>query len=414
MCVTTATKTTAAEGDEQLVIRRGEETNTTPCGKSPVLDIINIGNGNDDHPSPWSDENLALVARLWDLTEQETRDLKELGRRLLQKKKSASTSSSSNNGDQQNKNSIENGSDNDDDESWEFVANHSKTVPLQVVRFLRARPGNVDAAEIMFRNMIAWRRQNKVDSILHDYTPPDEIVQHFPGAILQGLDKQGDPIFLSRTGVTDGAGLVQKYGREEMIRHAIWLRELVSRGEWLEECEQQQQQQKDNHNNSDGGGDDDDDDQPVNNKLQGQQQQQPRLPMRRMTLIDDLEGLSVFQIVKNRPLLNVYHEVMQLDQNNYPETCKKLLIIRAPALFRMVWMVIKHFFDPGVIQKMVFCSPANYRQVLQEHIHDLKILPSCIVPEGEGAARKGMPCNFQGGRLVPGGGVVQQEDNDGY
>jgi CRAL/TRIO domain len=368
-----------AGGDEKLrmmtTTTRGEQE-TTPSSINAPVDKILIGK-NDEQllPAAWSDENVALVARLWELTEQETNDLQELGRRLLQTKRTRS--------------SVDSDDDDDDNsDSWDFVAQHGKTKdPLQVVRFLRARPGNVDAAESMFRNMMAWRRRNHVDSILQDYTPPDEIVQHFPGAILQGLDKDGDPIFLSRTGVTDGAGLVQKYGRDEMIRHAIWLRELVARGEWIQECEEQQQQQQ-NDNAVDG--------QPVTNK------QQPRLPIRRMTLIDDLDELSVFQIVKNRALLNVYNEVMQLDQNNYPETCKKLLIIRAPALFRMVWMIIQHFFDPGVKEKMVFSSASNYRQVLQEYITDLKVLPSCIVPEGEGVARKGMPSNFDGGRILSG------------
>ena len=263
--------TAAQEGDDdKLMMSSREEEDTTSCNViSPVDTVIGIDSGDQQHHSPaaWSDENVAFVARLWELTDEETRDLKELGRRLLQTKKNTSS-------DSKNGGNIDDDNDDDDNDSdsWEFVARHTKTKdPLQVVRFLRARPGNVDAAEIMFRNMIAWRRRNNVDSILENYTPPAEIVQHFPGAILQGLDKDGDPIFLSRTGVTDGAGLVQKYGRDEMIRHAIWLRELVARGEWIQECEEQQQQpqrqpqQEDSSNN--------------NNDLVQGQQQQPRLAL---------------------------------------------------------------------------------------------------------------------------------------
>ena len=49
---------------------------------------------------------------------------------------------------------------------------HWKNQPMEVVRFLRARPGNVKAAESMFRKMINWRKENDVENILESYTPP--------------------------------------------------------------------------------------------------------------------------------------------------------------------------------------------------------------------------------------------------
>jgi hypothetical protein len=293
----------------------------------------------------WSPEAIAAVVKVWELTEKEQTDFLSLRDQLLKEDDT--------NEDGADHNAAANNS----------VKSHSKNRPSEVVRFLRARPGKVDAAASMFRAMIAWRIENNVDSILLDYQPAQKMLDYYPGAILQGLDKEGDPVYVGRIGVTDGAGILKQYGREEMIRHAIWMRELVSTGEWIATYEQEQAH-----------------------------------PVRRITLIEDLEGLSIMSMMKNRALLSVYGEIMRLDQDNYPETAKKLIIIRAPTLFRMVWAIFKHFFDAGVVQKMVFCGSSDYEKVLEKYV-DLSIMPDAVVAQGQGKATEGMPSKFEGGPL---------------
>jgi hypothetical protein len=311
------------------LFRKTHKTYTTMAETT----TITATDASDDH---WSPEATAAVVKLWELTEIEQTDLLTLRDQLLK----------------------------DDTAENSLVKSHPKNRPSEVVRFLRARPGKVDAAASMFRAMIAWRIENKVDSILQDYQPDQKMLDYYPGAILQGLDKDGgDPVYVGRLGVTDGAGILRQYGKEEMIRHAIWMRELVSTGEWIAKYEQEQGR-----------------------------------PVRRITLIEDLEGLSIMSMMSNRPLLSVYGEIMRLDQDNYPETAKKLIIIRAPTLFRMVWAIFKHFFDAGVVQKMVFCGASNYEKVLEEYV-DLSILPAAVVPQGQGKAIEGMPSKFEGGPL---------------
>lgn len=278
--------------------------------------------------SRWQQESEVLrVATLWQLSESELEDLSTLGQRLAD-------------------------------------VSHWKNDPSEVVRFLRARPSDVDAAERMFRNMIAWRLANRVDTILQDYEPPPIMWAYYPGAVLRDFDRAGDPVYVGRIGVTDGVGMLQRFGRDEMIRHAIWIREFVSRGEWIQRYETRQGR-----------------------------------PVRRVTLVEDLQGLSVSHL--NRQLLSVYGEIMRLDQDNYPETAKKLIIIRAPLLFRTIWKMAKFFFDPGVVEKMVFVSAKHTAKVLEEYL-DLHILPSCVIPEGQGQATDGMPSRFEGGPLPKG------------
>ena len=71
----------------------------------------------------WSQEAVQFIIGYWELTNEEQNQLRDLQNRLQ-------------------------------------TVSHWKNSPHTVVRFLRARPGDVDAAEKMFRNMIQWRADN--------------------------------------------------------------------------------------------------------------------------------------------------------------------------------------------------------------------------------------------------------------
>ena len=60
---------------------------------------------------------------------------------------------------------------------------HPKNQLRELVRFLRARPKNVEAAESMFRKMVAWRKEHMIDNLLSTYQPPEDFVRCYPGAI---------------------------------------------------------------------------------------------------------------------------------------------------------------------------------------------------------------------------------------
>lgn len=240
---------------------------------------------------------------------------------------------------------------------------HPYNRPNMVVRYLRTQNFHPAKSEQMFRNMLVWRYKNQVDDILvgGNYEAPPEILTMYPGAILNGCDRDGDPVFLSRMGVTDMVGLVEKYGHDDMLRFEIFKRESCMAGSWLPNWEQKAGR-----------------------------------PVKHIVIIEDMHGLG-------RRLLSakvgaLYGEAMELDQNNYPDACKKIIIIRAPAIFRAAWTVAKRFFPLFIQQKMEFCGPSDYLKVLEKYM-DLDILPSCIHPEGQGEAAPGQPPNFLGGRI---------------
>jgi CRAL/TRIO domain len=292
-----------------------KQTDPVPCNSDPSGTSASI-------EDTW--ENVAFFIQYWNLSDQEAVNLLEVRDRLSD-------------------------------------IQHPFNRPGPVVRFMRAREFHVDRSESVFREAVAWRSQNGVDSILKDWNPPQEILDSYPGAIIKGTDHCGDPIFVSRTGVTDLYGMVEKFGEEAMIRYEIYRREAAMEGAWVQEWE----------------------------RAAGR-------PIRHTVVIEDLKGLNMRHLAKK--VTKFYGQVCDIDSKYYPETNKKIVIIRAPTVFRLVWSVVKHFFDPRVVSKMEFCGE-NYHDVLGKYM-DLHVLPPCIFPEGKGEAVEGLPSRFEGGTVA--------------
>jgi CRAL/TRIO domain len=241
---------------------------------------------------------------------------------------------------------------------------HDKNTPDELIRFLHAKSGDVTAAERMFRTSVEWRRTVQADAAL-DRPPPMGLIDAIPGAILAGTDHEGDPVFVSRVGTFDAVGAYKKFGRDDIVHHCVWIRELASRGEWRVLREQ----------------------------AMGR-------PMKQLLIIEDLQGIPLTKLIISPAILSLYGEMMRIDQENYPDASKKIIVIRTPALFRMGWNLVKPFFDKYVVEKMVFCGHHDYESVLSQYV-DLTILPPDLLPGiGQGRAEVGMPHRFDGGGSV--------------
>jgi len=275
----------------------------------------------------WSSSQVDKTVQLWDLNLKERAELERMGRRLKD-------------------------------------IDHRKNKPSEVIRFLRVRPGNVNAAETMFRNMIAWRMENKVDTIVRDYQPPKELLDYFPGAMIEKFDKDGDVIYVGRDGSVDALGLLKHYGHDEMIRFAIWFQEKVETTQWFKEYEL-----KHGH------------------------------PIKCETMINDVSGQKM-HLLMNRGLRRMYGEMLRLDQDYYPEKKKRIIVIGVPNAFMMAWNAIKIFFDDSMVEKMVFANSRNAQKVLSKYV-DLEVLPEFIAPGiGKGKQIEGMTTSFEGGPFV--------------
>ena len=247
---------------------------------------------------------------------------------------------------------------------------HYMNCPHQLVYFLKDELGNIDQAEKYFRLHIQRRLSSELyqmDSILTDYELPDDY-DYFPMAVLQGTDQEGSPIHVTRTGAADCWGLYKRHGREAMIRHAIFNQELDARGAWIDDYE----------------------------TSHGRKATQ-------FTVIFDLQGLNSSHM---RPgLLPVCGTIARVLQDNYPEMVKRVLIIRSPYLFKTIWGLVKHFFDPELRDLMIFgTDDANSQAVMEKYI-DPDVLPHCIHPGGkDGPVARGYEhVKMEGGSIPPEG-----------
>lgn len=249
---------------------------------------------------------------------------------------------------------------------------HWKNDPFDAVRFLHQNDMDVDQAEDLFRAMVKWRLENDIDGFMDRYQEPSELFWHSPFALLSGLDRDGDPIFVQRHGHFDAVGYYKQAGPQAMLDGNLFLSELVSRRDL------------------------------ASKKLRWQQDYYEPLAGRRFrqfTVIVDLQGLSASLL---RPtLIDLLRQSSHIGQNYYPGLAKRAIIVRAPKIFRMAWGLVKHFYDEQVTRRLVFVTQDNYMEVLEEYV-DPRHLPPCVNPEdGTGRTMPGYFENVQleGGKL---------------
>mmetsp|Transcript_88892 Transcript_88892/g.167509 ORF Transcript_88892/g.167509 Transcript_88892/m.167509 type:complete len:402 (+) Transcript_88892:40-1245(+) len=94
-----------------------------------------------------------------------------------------------------------------------------------LLRFLRARPGDVKAAEAMLRDYLDWRKSFKVEDKVRRWR--EELREGSTARSLMYFkygteveicrDKYGIPVILMRMSVTDVAGMVREMGKEALL-----------------------------------------------------------------------------------------------------------------------------------------------------------------------------------------------------
>jgi len=231
-----------------------------PLASSPVLKNL----FDQTYEERWSKESFQKVVQAWKLKTDEQQRLMEL--KVAVK----------------------------DVTSW-------KNNPLDLVRFMRS-PGK--SVEDRLREMIDWREKQGADQLVELYRPHRALLWYIPSAILKGLDKDGDPIYLERGGVMDGVGLLQHFDKNDIIKHIVWLREIATRGDYVQEYEQRT----------------------------------GRAPAQ-VTILYDMQGMSS----RDLKALPLFKEIVTINQTRYCGLAKRIILLRAPAAFQVIWNIAKHF-----------------------------------------------------------------------
>ncbi|KAM9769799.1 SEC14-like protein 1 isoform 3-T32 [Menidia menidia] len=229
---------------------------------------------------------------------------------------------------------------------------HKGKIPKDehILRFLRARDFNIDRAREILCQSLTWRKQHQVDYLLETWNSP-QVLQDFYTGGWHHHDRDGRPLYILRLGQMDTKGLVRALGEESLLRHVLSINE-----EGLRRCEE-------------------------NTKVFGR-------PISCWTCLVDLEGLNMRHLW--RPGVKALLRIIEVVEANYPETLGRLLILRAPRVFPVLWTLVSPFIDENTRKKFLIYAGNDYQGPggLVDYI-DKEIIPDflggeclCEVPEG--------------------------------
>ncbi|XP_056265107.1 SEC14-like protein 1 isoform X2 [Pseudoliparis swirei] len=229
---------------------------------------------------------------------------------------------------------------------------HKGKIPKDehILRFLRARDFNMEKSREVLCQSLTWRKQHQVDYLLETWTSPQVLQDYYTGG-WHHHDREGRPLYLLRLGQMDTKGLVRALGEESLLRHVLAINE-----EGLRRCEE-------------------------NTKVFGR-------PISCWTCLVDLEGLNMRHLW--RPGVKALLRIIEVVEANYPETLGRLLILRAPRVFPVLWTLVSPFIDENTRKKFLIFAGNDYQGPggLVDYI-DKEIIPDflagecmCEVPEG--------------------------------
>ncbi|CAG9864035.1 unnamed protein product [Phyllotreta striolata] len=190
-----------------------------------------------------------------------------------------------------------------------------------LLRWLRARNWNAEAAEKMIRESFLFRKQMEIDSKLMSWEPPEVIKLYHPSGT-SGCDKDGAPVIIIPFKGFDPIGFLNSTSKIDLLKIA---------GKILET----------NLKMADETGD------------------------RQLVVIFDMEGFDIRQYA-SRPAAEIAIALIQLYEANYPEILKQCYIINAPRVFSIAFNVVKRFMNGYTLSKIhIFKNePKKWKPVL--------------------------------------------------
>lgn len=221
-----------------------------------------------------------------------------------------------------------------------------------LLRFLRATEFSVDKARDMLTHSLHWRKKHQIDKLLDEYEIPQVIKDYFPGG-WHHFDKDGRPLYILRLGQMDVKGLLKSVGEDELLLLALHICEegLLLMEEATTACGQ---------------------------------------PISQWSLLIDLEGLNMRHLW--RPGIKALLRIIEIVETNYPETMGRVLIMRAPRCFPILWTLISTFINENTRKKFIFFCGNDYQEQgpgsLSEYI-DPEFIPDFLGGSSEAYVTEG-------------------------
>ncbi|KAL7027726.1 hypothetical protein ACKWTF_005560 [Chironomus riparius] len=190
-----------------------------------------------------------------------------------------------------------------------------------LLRFLRARDFSIEKSTAMLIESLKWRKEHDVDNLLKTYREPHVVVKYFPGEWSFMTDNEQRPLYVIKLGTMDVKGLLKSIGEDGLLKLTLYI------------CEQGLKKMEEL------------------TKKHGK-------PIWQWCLLVDCMNLSMRHMW--RPGLATFLRIIEVVEKNYPETMGRVLIVRAPRVFPILWTIVSAFIDENTRNKFLFFEDTEH------------------------------------------------------